>query len=157
MAPASYQTWDGPLVDAETPSICYACAPMSRTFTLDEATALLPRLREILAEMQEKKPQVDAIREEIVAMTKTASGNGHLVSQDVRDRQKAAQELIERLNQLGAELRELGCESKGIDEGLVDFPAEREGHTIYLCWKLGEDAITHWHELDSGFGGRQPL
>ncbi len=131
--------------------------PMSRTFTLDEATALLPRLREILNEMQEKKPQVDAIREEIVAMTKTASGNGHLESQDVRDKQKAAQGLIERLNELGAELREFGCELKGIDEGLVDFPAEREGRTIYLCWKLGEDAITHWHELDTGFGGRQPL
>ena len=131
--------------------------PMSRTFTLDEATALLPRLREILNEMQEKKPQVDAIREEIVAMTKTASGNGHLVSRDVRDRQKAAQVLIERLNQLGTEVSELGCELKGIDEGLVDFPAEREGRTIYLCWKLGEDAITHWHELDTGFGGRQPL
>ncbi len=131
--------------------------PMSRTFTLDEATALLPRLREILNEMQEKKPQVDAIREEIVAMTKTASGNGHLASQDVRDKQKAAQGLIERLNELGAELRELGCELKGIDEGLIDFPSEREGRTVYLCWKLGEDDITHWHEIDTGFGGRQPL
>ncbi len=131
--------------------------PMSRTFTLDEATALLPRLREILNEMQEKKPQVDAIREEIVAMTKTASGNGHLESQDVRDKQKAAQGLIERLNEFGAELRELGCELKGIDEGLIDFPSEREGRTVYLCWKLGEDDITHWHEIDTGFGGRQPL
>ena len=80
-----------------------------------------------------------------------------LVSQDGRDKQKAAQELIERLNKLGAELRELGCELKGIDEGLIDFPAEREGRTIYLCWRLGEDAITHWHEVDTGFGGRQSL
>ncbi len=130
---------------------------MPRIFTLDEATALLPRLREILMEMREKKPHVDQLRQEILAMTRKASGNGHLVSQDVRDRQKAAQTLIERLNELGAQLNELGCEVKGIDEGLIDFPAEREGRTIYLCWKLGEDAITHWHELDTGFGGRQPL
>ena len=130
---------------------------MPRTFTLDEANALLPRLREILSEMQEKKPQVEAIREEIVGMTKTASSNGHLVSQDVRDKQKMARTLIRRLNELGAQLSELGCEVKGIDEGLIDFRSEREGRTVYLCWKLGEDAITHWHEIDTGFGGRQPL
>ncbi len=130
---------------------------MPRTFTLDEATALLPRLREILSEMQEKKPQVDAIREEIVGMTKTASGNGHLVSQDVRDKQKAAQAVIRRLNELGSELTKLGCEVKGIEEGLIDFPSEREGRTVYLCWKLGEVAITHWHELDTGFASRKPL
>lgn len=130
---------------------------MPRTFTLDEANALLSRLREILSEMQERKPQVEAIREEIVGMTKTASSNGHLVSQDVRDKQKTARTLIKRLNELGAQLSELGCEVKGIDEGLIDFRSEREGRTVYLCWKLGEDAITHWHEIDTGFGGRQPL
>ncbi len=130
---------------------------MSRIFTLDEATALLPRLREILMEMRKKKPAVDELRHDILAMTRKATGNGHLVSQDVRDKQKTAQTLIERLNELGAQLNELGCEVKGIDEGLIDFPSEREGRTVYLCWKLGEDAITHWHELDTGFGGRQAL
>ena len=58
---------------------------MSRTFTLEEATAQLPRLREILMEMREKKPRVDELRQEIMGMTKKATGNGHLVSQDVRD------------------------------------------------------------------------
>ncbi len=130
---------------------------MSRTFTLDEANALLPRLREILTEMQETKKQVDAIRDEIRAISRTAAGNGHVVSQDVRDEQKTARELIKRLNELGAEINELGCEAKGIDEGLIDFPSEREGRTVHLCWKLGEDAIAHWHELDTGFGGRQAL
>ena len=130
---------------------------MSRTFTLEGATALLPRLTEILSEMQEKKRRVDTVRQEIAGMTKTASGNGHLVSQDVRDRQKTAQELIEQLNKLGGQIKEMGVELKGIDEGLVDFPSEREGRTVYLCWKLGEDAITTWHELDTGFAGREPL
>jgi len=130
---------------------------MSRTFTLEEATALLPRLREILAEMQEKKPRIDGLRQEILAMTKKASGNGHVVSQDVRDRQKEAQALVERLNELSAKIKDIGCEIKGIDEGLVDFPSEREGRTVYLCWKLGEETIAYWHELDTGFGGRQPL
>ncbi len=130
---------------------------MSRTFTLEEAIAQLPRLREILMEMREKKPRVDELRQEILAMTRKATGNGHLVSQDVRDRQKIAQELVIRLNELGKAIKEIGCELKGVEEALIDFPAEREGRTVYLCWKLGEDTITHWHELDSGFGGRQTL
>jgi len=130
---------------------------MSRTFTLEEATAQLPRLREILMEMREKKPRVDALRQEILGMTKKATGNGHLVSQEVRDRQKVAQELVGRLNELGEEIKEIGCELKGIEEGLIDFPSEREGRTVYPCWKLGEDAIAHWHELDTGFASRKPL
>ncbi len=130
---------------------------MSRTFTLEEATAQLPRLREILMEMREKKPRVDELRQEIMAMTRKATGNGHLVSQEVRDRQKTAQELVGRLNELGAEIKEIGCELKGIEEGLIDFPSEREGRTVYLCWKLGEDSIAYWHELDTGFSSRQPL
>ncbi|HUX86133.1 MAG TPA: DUF2203 family protein [Chloroflexota bacterium] len=41
--------------------------------------------------------------------------------------------------------------------GLVDFPAERDGRVVYLCWRRGEDQIHYWHELDAGFAGRQPL
>ncbi len=130
---------------------------MSATFTLEEATARLPRLREILMEMRKTKPRVDELRREIMAMTRKATGNGHLVSQDVRDRQKEARDLIERLNELGKAIKEIGCELKSVEEGLIDFPSEREGRTVYLCWKLGEDEITHWHELDTGFGGRQAL
>ncbi|MGH7488523.1 MAG: DUF2203 domain-containing protein [bacterium] len=51
----------------------------------------------------------------------------------------------------------MGCELKGVDEGLIDFPSEREGQTVYLCWKLGEERIEWWHELDTGFAGRQRL
>jgi len=130
---------------------------MSRIFTIEEATALLPRLREILTAMQETKQRVDAIRDEINAITRTASGNGHVVSKNVRDEQQTARDLITRLNDLGAEIVALGCDPKGIDEGLIDFRSEREGRTVYLCWKLGEDAITHWHEIDTGFASRKPL
>ena len=130
---------------------------MPRTFTLEEATAQLPRLREILMEMRKTKPRIEELRQKIMAMTRKSTGNGHLVSQDVRDRQKEAQEFIERLNELGEAIGEIGCEIKGVDEGLIDFPSEREGRTVYLCWKLGEDNIAYWHELDTGFSSRQPL
>jgi hypothetical protein len=132
-------------------------AAMPRTFTLDEANALLPRLREILAEMREKKPAVDRLRDELAKLTRTTPGNGHVLEDEVARRRREAQPLVERLNELLQEIDRIGCELKGVEEGLVDVRAEREGRTIYLCWRLGEERIAYWHELDTGFGGRQPL
>jgi hypothetical protein len=55
------------------------------------------------------------------------------------------------------ELRHLGVEPKNGPEGLVDFPSLMDGRVVYLCWKLGEPEVLHWHELDAGFQGRQSL
>ena len=57
---------------------------------------------------------------------------------------------IEKLAQLDIELKDL-------QRGLIDFPTMREGRVVYLCWELGEPEVAYWHELDTGFGGRQPL
>ena len=54
-------------------------------------------------------------------------------------------------------LRMLGIELKDLEHGLVDFPSWREGRVVYLCWRLDEERIGYWHELDAGFQGRQPL
>ena len=130
---------------------------MPRTFTLDEATALLPRLRELLGEMQEQKAALNRAREELGEMVQLASGNGHLLESEVTAKRKEAKAPADRLNELVAELNGMGCELKGLDEGLIDFRAEREGRTVYLCWKLGEPEIAYWHGLDTGFASRQPL
>jgi len=130
---------------------------MPRYFSLEDANALVPRLTEIVIEMQAKKPRLDALREELGEMTETASGNGHLIEDDMRTKRSTAEALVEELNKLVTELNEIGCELKGVEEGLVDFPSQREGRTVYLCWKLGEERIEWWHELDTGFAGRQPL
>ncbi len=55
------------------------------------------------------------------------------------------------------ELSNVGCVFKGFDDGLVDFHSRIEGRDVFLCWRLGEEEITHWHELDAGFAGRQEL
>jgi hypothetical protein len=130
---------------------------MPRTFTLAEANALLPRLREILAEMQAKKAELDQVRGDLGQMTATASGNGHLLAQQIDRKRRDGEELANRLNELLGEIHRLGCEMKGLEEGLIDFRSEREGRLVYLCWRLGEDTIAHWHEIDAGFAGRQPL
>jgi hypothetical protein len=56
-----------------------------------------------------------------------------------------------------SQLDQTGVLLKGIDEGLLDFPSERDGRVVYLCWRMGEDTISFWHEVDTGFSGRQPL
>lgn len=130
---------------------------MSRLFTLDEATALLPRLSELLIEMRETKPAVDVLREQLGELTASSAGNGHVLEPEVKRKKAEAQRFVDRLNELLAEINQIGCELKGVEEGLIDFQAERDGRTVYLCWKLGEEGIAHWHELDTGFAGRQPL
>ena len=67
---------------------------------------------------------------------------------------------MQRLNELIDELRELGAEPKNGPGGridLVDFPSDMDGRMVYLCWQLGEANVSHWHELDAGFAGRQVL
>ncbi len=128
---------------------------MPRIFTLDEANALLPRLREILTELQEKRPAFDKLQPELEEMARSAAGNGHLQDPETQEKRRQAESLAKQLEELVAELRRMGCELKGL--GLIDFPAEREGRSIYLCWRLGEETIGHWHEQDTGFAGRQPL
>lgn len=130
---------------------------MPRVFTIDEAAALLPRLREILPEVQDQKRTLDVLRDELEEMGRAAAGNGHFLAGDLNRKRREAQALAERLNKLIGEINEMGCELKGVEEGLIDFPAAREDRTVYLCWKLGEDRIEHWHELDTGFRDRQPL
>ena len=55
------------------------------------------------------------------------------------------------------ELEQVGCQFRDFDLGLVDFPAERDGRPVWLCWRHGEAAVAHWHEVDAGFDERHPL
>jgi hypothetical protein len=64
---------------------------------------------------------------------------------------------VAALDRLQRELLELGCVLKDWRTGLVDFPAVYDGRRVWLCWRLGEAAISHWHELESGFSARQPV
>ena len=63
----------------------------------------------------------------------------------------------DRINLYLQELEAIGCVFKGFDAGLVDFYSLREDRPVFLCWRLGEERITHWHEVDAGFTGRQPI
>jgi hypothetical protein len=128
----------------------------NRLFSLAEALALLPTVRQLLIEMQDAKRQLDARSAEVERLLGLTGGNGHLAS-DVAQARLAVEGAASKLQGLMTELVSLGVQLKGIEEGLVDFPAEREGRVVLLCWRLGEETIAWWHDEDAGFAGRQPL
>ena len=130
--------------------------PSDRLFTLDEALTLLPTVRQLLTEIQAAKRDLDQRSAELDRLLGLTGGNGHLAA-DVASTRQGVHTAGARLESLITELDGLGVELKGIEEGLVDFPSEREGRTVLLCYRLGEDTIAWWHDLDTGFPGRQPL
>jgi hypothetical protein len=120
-----------------------------RVYTADEANAMLPELGERLARIRSARQsmlrQAELVKERVVADGGGASG-GH----EYWEAQSTLRSEIERLAEENIVLRDP-------ESGLVDFPGEREGRRVWLCWRLGEERVANWHELDTGFIGRQPL
>ncbi|CAN5132843.1 DUF2203 domain-containing protein [soil metagenome] len=117
-----------------------------RLFELDEAERMLPLVRTIVRGMMDDHAERQGMLEEIADETGTARARGL---------RREADALTEKLLEAASELAELGVEFKGVDLGLVDFPARRGGEIVYLCWQYGEDRIRFWHPLDAGYAGRQ--
>jgi hypothetical protein len=130
---------------------------MARLFTLDEANALLPRLRRDFESVAQLRADARATRAALSQLEARSKSNGKSLATGIRERQERLEELAKKAQSILEGIVALGCEIKDVEQGLVDFPADRNGRTVYLCWKLGEDQIEFWHELSTGFAGRQPL
>lgn len=129
--------------------------PATRTFTVEQANRMLPLVRRIVRDIVDAhQAWTRAVQSYETAATWTradapSSQLGSLES-DVR---RLAAEIEGYL----VELRELSVDFKGFEQGLVDFPGEREGRVVCLCWKLDEDTVSFWHEVSDGYAGRQPI
>jgi hypothetical protein len=126
-----------------------------RLFTVEEATALLPLIRPRLQDLAAKKGQLDAVQREFNALRRHVPANGH--GRRAQELERELRTLVDTLNGEVVAIQALGIEVKDLDIGLVDFPSEREGRVVFLCWKMDEPAIIAWHELDAGYRGRQAL
>jgi hypothetical protein len=128
-----------------------------RTFTLDEAKMLLPVLESLLRTAISGKKLMEEVDGELQELSHRIFLNGgtHVdvvaVARRKAERAKAEQRAKDAL----AEIDSIGVQVKDIDIGLLDFPCEVDGKTVLLCWKMGEDSITHWHGTDEGFAGRK--
>jgi hypothetical protein len=119
-----------------------------RRFTVQEAEAKLPDLRDALARMREARQTILRSAERVQA---AVAGNGG--GPEGREYSEAVGLLraeVERISGEGIVLRD-------VESGLVDFPSERDGNLVYLCWRLGEEHVAFWHDVDTGFAGRRPL
>jgi hypothetical protein len=124
-------------------------------FTVDEANALIPRLELIMERMQRRGIE---LRQAIEAMAReTDEPMLNVEVSQLLERRPELQALVEELEHCIAEIEECGAQFKGLELGLVDFLAEIDGQIGLLCWQYGEKEITHWHPLNVGFDGRQPL
>jgi len=121
-----------------------------RHFTRAEANALLPQLTALLGQLREAKDDLtDAEAHEALADAAPTNGGGDQGRQ-VGVAFLEVRRLLEMLEQSGIVLRD-------IDRGLLDFPAMLDEREVYLCWELGEDDVGYWHDLEAGYGGREPL
>ena len=125
--------------------------PFPKLFTVEEANALLPKLRELLDDVaahrgaiREKAPHVEPI-----LRAAALNGGGKVGSEYGVETYK----MYLAINRI----RELGVLLKDLDTGLLDFPHEREGRVVFLCWRPPERRVGYWHEIEAGFAGRQPL
>jgi hypothetical protein len=131
----------------------------TRTFTLNEALDLLPILETLLRGAAESKKRVSEIDAQFQQVNQRVMMHGG-VSLDIvplarlrAERDKLSQGITDALSEITA----MGVQVKDLDIGLLDFPCVVEGKIVLLCWKLGEETIAHWHEVDEGFVGRKPI
>jgi hypothetical protein len=128
-----------------------------RHFTVEEANGLLATLTPVLNDMQRLHRELREALDAIMRFSRRAAGNGQGEGYEglrlEHDLKQIRHDLGERLEFVQA----LGVHMKDIDEGIVDFPTRMFGRDVYLCWRLGEEQVAHWHDVETGFAGRQPL
>jgi hypothetical protein len=127
-----------------------------KLFTLQEAERTLPLVRRIVSDLTVEYPAWRAAVGRFELLTGGARADWGETHELVAARDEVTRH-ADRINRYLQELEGIGCVFKGFEGGLVDFYSLREDRPIFLCWRLGEDRISHWHEIDTGFGGRQPI
>ncbi|MDB5326994.1 MAG: hypothetical protein JWM57_2563 [Phycisphaerales bacterium] len=117
-------------------------------FTIAEANRALPLVRRIVEDLVRTHEDASTLHNQLE----------HRLPVKQRDEiQNALERAVDRLGDLIDELKSIGCDLKDYRTGLIDFVGRHDGRDIFLCWKLGEASIEYWHEIHTGFSGRQPV
>lgn len=132
--------------------------PGRKLFTVEEANSMLPLVQRIVEDVVAVSQDIVERRERLAQIKGgRRSETRDPYSEELAQVEDELEKERARLYEYADELRELGVELKDGLIGLVDFPAQMDERVVYLCWKLGEPEVLHWHELDAGFSGRQAL
>jgi len=127
-------------------------------FSVEEANRTLPLVKMIVADIVRQFRTVSELQQRLTSVrARDRRRPADPYSEEVAQSEAEMELEEQKLRTLIEELGRLGVELKGQPDGLCDFPSLRDGREVYLCWRLGEPEVLHWHELDAGFAGRQPL
>jgi len=131
---------------------------VDRDFTLEEANAAVEELRPVVTRMVEHGRALTAAqRTQLQLVTRIAGNGGDMQPSDLGELAETIQREADAVAACAQEITAAGAQIKSLEDGLLDFPSERDGEEVLLCWKLGEDEIRYWHGVDEGFAGRKPL
>jgi hypothetical protein len=125
-------------------------------YTLEEANAMLPLLRSILRDVTTLANELRDRYERIVRLQKS-EGLDKVHEEEVQQLTVEFERGQEKMHEYELELEKLGVELKDYYTGLIDFRHMKDGKEVYLCWRLGEPEVAHWHDLDAGVAGRQKI
>jgi hypothetical protein len=130
-----------------------------RYFSVEEANKALPLVRAIVGDIVRQWQTVTELRGRLSMLLQPDRKRrpGDPYEEELAQSRAEMEAEEEKLRAYAEELERLGVELKGPDNGLCDFPSLMDGREVYLCWRLGEPSVEHWHELQAGFAGRQPL
>jgi hypothetical protein len=132
--------------------------PGKKYFTVSEANATLPLVRAIVRDVTDLARDLRERHERLGRFQPTDRlGLSDAHQEEILQVQAELERCHEQMQEYERELRQLGAELKDYSTGLVDFPSWMNGREVYLCWRLGEPEVAHWHELEAGFAGRQKL
>ena len=122
---------------------------MPKYYTPEEASKALNIVRPVISEMMQIGEKIRAHQPELWDLVQKSAGNGGnpKLSKLLAD--------FDRLDLLFHQIQDMGIEVKDLTIGLIDFVALHEDREVYLCWKYGEDSVQFWHEIETGFAGRQ--
>jgi hypothetical protein len=131
---------------------------MTRFFDIDTANASLAEVEPILVTLADQRAELIRLRDRARAASSAAGGGmAEMDEEESRLVRLRMQGVVDQMAAAVAHIDAMGITLRDIERGLIDFPALVGGRQVWLCWELGESGISHWHELDDGFGGRRPL
>jgi len=135
-----------------------------KAYTVGEANALIPTLESVLVQIRARSKKIEDGQEKLQLLellwgerVRDAANPDHAEFNGHREAIRNGVREIEEMIQTGIASRGIRFPTGGLEQGLLDFPTTWRGRWVYLCWRMGEQRITAWHEVDGGFAGRQPL
>ena len=132
--------------------------PPARLFTVDEANAILPDLLPVIAAMRDDAAALRGLRGPLAQLAERAESCGGIrPSRAESNVQSAASSHLQAVERAVAELTAIGVYVRNAERGLIDFPSQRNGEIVDLCWVYGEDSVQFWHPADEDYSARKPL